>query len=492
MSRLLANSCMAYVAILVRALVAVTLSVVLARSFGPDSFGVYRTLLALIAVGTVIVKLGLDEALLRYGAQAFAQGARHQLLSMTLAATAIRLLAVGGIALAGSAALPELTALFAIEHLRPGEYAIVVLLFAGLSLYQLVGNASFSARQNNRVSDTISSLREVVVLFGVVLGFLLWRPDAYAVLGWRAVVISAEISLCLALTVRWGSRSEGNHFYLPPSRLLHYAGYSYLTTAAFGVPLVQLLQLVVSHSLGSASAGLYGACAVIIGLVNMLNPATALRKVIEPILVKRKTERPSEGDLQDAFSLLLRMTCFLMVPFAVVAFAKGDVILVTLFGAEYQNAWDVLAVMGVAQIFLGAVAAYAPIISLLERKDVAAFGGVIVPLSLGVSLALAETNGLIGVSVGLLVTGVLLWTYYYVAMKYWLALTLRIPFRQLARIVGNSIPAGLLLVLVNTPVWWLDMVTLMASGAIYLIASALCRPFSRDETDRVLRAVGYA
>ena len=483
---ILTNSFFATLTVLVRSSFLFILGILLARYLSVEDLGTYRSLLAIVAVCCVIAKLGLDETLLRFGGECVSKKNIELFNRLFLVSTIVRIISTSIVILICYLFWNEIFGFFKLKVTHSIFYTFSFFVFS-FSFYTTIGTSLFSARKKNIIPDIIDIIKEVFLFSFIYIGLHYYCYSYKEILFTRSLFILVCIVLLLFIHLHWykSNKSMSSHF-LGFKRVFRYTSFSYLTTLLFGVPILQLQLLLISFHDGPSSVGIYSIVTFLPLVLSTINPGSMLRKVIEPLMIEKYYASESRSDfvLQEGFSVLLRMSLFITLPFFAFSFFHGDFILLKVFSSNYMNYSDVLICFSIGQIFNLSVSSFAPIFSIIEKKELSTLSSILIPFNLLISYYLMIVYGLFGVALAYTIYSLILFSYYLFTIKIVLKVNLSLPISSILKIIFNILPIlflGFICTSLSDNIY-VRMITIILSLIIYIVISFYNSPLNNNET----------
>jgi O-antigen/teichoic acid export membrane protein len=373
--RLLSSSAYLFVSTVAGGLLGYAYQIVMGRFMSPEDYGLFMALMALVPVLSVplaTIHMSVSRRLSQY----MALGQRDEFIDFFWAAT-IKMLVLGGVGLAGFAALSvPIQKLLASPSLVPvwlvGLYMFFVLLTP-------VMNAAVQAAQR-------FSFIAFINVFGpfAKLAF----GGAFVALGWRVhgalsglVLTGASLALIWFAYCRWGMHMTWRR----PAWLRHLAAKDVfpvlLAQLAFTL-LSQIDLLLAKHLFSPHDAGMYAAAATL-GKAVLFLPASIVVPLF-PITASESTAgRETRGLLRRAVMVTLALT----VAGALFYLITGDVLVRLLFGEAYQPAGTILRLYGFAMVPMAVIMVIEHYLVAKGRLLFAYLTFLVSPLFIGAALA---------------------------------------------------------------------------------------------------------
>ncbi len=496
---LLSWSLAGYAAFFVETAVGVAVSVLVVRTLSVEEFGAYKLAGAIILVGSYFTSCGLDATVQRFGAEMITRRHFRMLARFLFFVRLVRffaLLVFGGIVLAFKA---QISTFFAFPAVLTDALLLVLGILWVQSATGIFGYSLFSARQaflemsGLRMAVALLKLGGLVVVFLAALGLVgvLWALLLSGAVG------LAYVALRNQLWVR-GKRDldqaddPARHRYL--ARILRFAFIGYLAMNVNVFRDLSIDSFVVAHFLGAEQVAMYGLASTLFVFANAMNPATLLRSVVTPLLVKRHAETGEIDGVIKGFRMLTKAVMLLHWPLVTLLLVLGGEIIRVVYTAEYAAAYGPLMMLCVFGFSLGLTYPFVPVIAVLEKNVLVLLSGVIAIYNLLLSILLVPRWGIMGAAVATGSAAVLQLALYWAAFRFVFSVRLTFPFGMLPRMLLNlAVPVTLALLLRSH----IDGVagllgTLVLCGLAYAILVYFNHGLDEQELALVGRSAGRA
>lgn len=383
-------------------LVGLLLVVVLARTLGPEGYGVYAYVLVLVSLLAIPAQMGLPQLLVRETAKAHAQGQWDVMLGVwRWSSIAAGVLSLALILLAGTAA-----------WMLSGHFSVLELatLAAGLALVPLLalGGLRDAALRGlhhvvqGQLADTI--LRPVLLIL-FVTGFLITGQTLTAGTAMGLHVLSAVLAFAAGVWLLHRARPHQLTSVLRP----RYEARQWLAST---IPLamnagMQVLNshvdiLVLGFFASATDVGVYRV--VVQGATLVAFSLYALNMVIAPHVVRLYTERDYLR-LQRLVTGSARVIFLLTLPLAFVFIFFGESVLTLAVGREYATGYVALAILSAGQLANAAFGSVGLLLNMTGHERDAVRGvGIAVMVNIVLNLILIPPFGLSGAATATAVT----------------------------------------------------------------------------------------
>lgn len=369
------------------------LHVVLARELGANEYGRFAYALNWILMLVVVVKLGLDVAVLRF----FPVYVVHQWWGLLRG-----LLFSGTIVTATTGILIAVGALALSSRIWPAEeVSLHDTLAVGLVLLPLQGVAFFWGGILRGLKKVMASQIPLTIVYPLmmVLGALGWHrlsSDAFGSAGAMALAVVATAVALLLLGVNL--RSAMAEIVRPAERVADVPTWARAAAPLFAMSLLQILAakgsvLIIGSTLGPTDAGLYFAADRLASLMSL--GAVAINSWAAPLIAELYGGRRME-ELQRLVVLGTRGLVAYSLPIAL-AMAVGGPWILALFGREFVEARWALAIL-VAGQFAGSLVGPAGFLPTMtgHQKEASIVEAVMTTTSLALAFALIPSFGIEG------------------------------------------------------------------------------------------------
>jgi O-antigen/teichoic acid export membrane protein len=406
------------------------LTVYLARTLGPDDFGVFALALGVGGVLLLPADFGIGSSAARFIAErhespaavadVFRTAARLRLATSGLVCTAMAL-AAGPVANAYDE--PDLA--WAIRGM-----AVAVFGQTAMHLYQ----GSLTALRRTSLNLRIVISKSVVELVASIAIVAAGAGAAGAAFGRAAGYLSgAAVGLVLILRLlRRGSGQADPHPRVTARSLAGYALAIAIIEGAFAL-FSQVDILIIGAISGAAAAGLFQAP---LRLVSFLHyPGNALGAGIAPRLARRPGHEPDLDAFHTGLRYLIVLQAWLVVPVLVWAEPMIDLVL----GDAYAESAEVLRALAPFVFLLG----LGPLVSLAvnylgEARRRVPIAIATVAVNVVIDLILIPEIGIVGAAIGTDVAYAI-----YVPAHFWVCRKLvDLPLRPLASALARTLPAA--------------------------------------------------
>lgn len=327
----------------------VVVQVLLARLLSPGEFGAYTLLTALMYFAAVVIRLGLQQLVVRATASVYL--ARGPDLAV---AVARRVVTAG--AVAATSALP-LMALFVVPWgfglmFGNGQLDGLSLAIAGIvaaeALRPVVSETFRGLHQQSRATMLGNALRMVLVVAPLLVVSAVRGQLGLAAVVWLflgasvAVLTSATVNFVLVLR-----RTPGHPEERRPLRAIYLAGLPFLVTELTAAAMSMGDVVVLGRSVPHEELALYAAASRVAALISV--PAFVATTVLTPAVASLWAVRR-----KDRLQVLLRGYGLLAAAPAAIALVVvclvGHHLLGLLFGPYYRGGWAYLVVLATGAV----------------------------------------------------------------------------------------------------------------------------------------------
>jgi O-antigen/teichoic acid export membrane protein len=375
---------------------AVLISVLLARTLGPDRFGIYSLVLTLVTFTYLLVRFGINETVRRYVAELDGQGRREVAAVIAGRGVLIGLGTASVAAVALGLAAAPLANLFHHSELQGylilGAVTLIPTMAAGVLRNVLRGIQQY--RYFVRINLITSPLWLIACALAV----------------WSGLGIMAILGIGLAIEVlnvcvfwRWVRREVGVRFRgkLPAElrrRLLNYN----LALAALivleGVVWQRSEVVFLAHFSGADQVAYYTLPFSLTERLGILLPGALLGVLLPGLAFVNSTADPER--FSTLFSDSMRYLAMLTLPLCLFAIPLSGTVIAILYGEHFSAAVLVLQILLVATVFnvLGE-AASAALLGLERQGWLLKTGAIAAAASIGLNLLLIPRWGAVGAAV---------------------------------------------------------------------------------------------
>lgn len=450
---LLAWSAAGYLAFFVETVVGVAVSILVVRTLTVAEFGAYKLAGAIILVGGYLTSCGLDATVQRFGTEMIARRHFRTLARFLLYVRLARVLALLAFCGVGLVFKTEIGAFFSFPPALTDALLVVFGILWVQSATGIFGYALFSARHAFldasalRIAVALLRLGAIGIVFAVGLGLLgvLWALLISGAIGLAYVAVRNQFWLNRQ---RHQGDADGQDRQGYLDRVVRFSLIGYLAMNVNVFRDLSVDSFVVSHFLGAEQVALYGLASTLFLFANAMNPATLLRSVVTPLLVRRHAESGTVDDLVKGFRLLTKAVMLMHWPLVTLLLVLGHEIIDLVYSANYAAAYAPLAMLCVFAYGLGLTYPFVPLIAVLEKNALLLFAGVVSVYNLVMDIVLVPRFGIAGAAFATGSAAVLQLALYWVAFRFVFAVRLTFPFGMLPRMALNlAVPVALALLL---------------------------------------------
>lgn len=389
-------------------------TVVLARTMGPDNFGAYSYAIALVTLLAVPAQVGLPGVVVRVTAEAVALGKVATARSVWRWASSV----AGGL----SALLVGLVVILVIcIDLAPAGLSKKAMLSTVL-LVPIFALSNVRAAALRGLGHTVVSqapemiVRPLVMLLCVLIAVTLFPAPLSTELGIQSHVISAATALIFGVAYLWcvSPAEAAQHSPSQEERLAWLRSAAIFAALGFAqIGIQQIDILILGAYAGPTEVAQYRVATQSAALVAF--GYHAVNMVVPPYIARLW----AQTNLRQAWQLVAlsgRISFLLGLPVFLAYLALGSQILNLAFGADFQGSLRPLLILSAAQLFNAAVGPVGVMLNMTghERDTLrGVFAAAIVNVCLG--FAVIPTFGLIGAALSsamtIIVWNIILWTY---------------------------------------------------------------------------------
>jgi O-antigen/teichoic acid export membrane protein len=336
--------------------VAVMLIMVRVMSIGEYALYITATALATFLGGVSI--LGLDRVLTRYVPEGRLKATPAQLIRFINKMNGLRLVAVGGLALAVALGWPYLAHRV---HLPAQGLALPVLLFAvvhAFVLFQGIVMQSLMLQAGLRNATTATWLLRIALLLGAVFAMppldaelAVWITLVSETAGWLWMVVATGKHY---VELRRGPQSDTPRDASWPGdtrEILRFGWHNYLMGQASFPAQARVQQLVVAAFFPPPVVAAFGFFRNLSEQVRNYLPFQLMKNLAEPVMIGRYVQTQDFSLLNAMTTAMLKVNILLIAPLAAwLAVAGGPAIALITGGKFADQAW-LLGVLVVSQVF---------------------------------------------------------------------------------------------------------------------------------------------
>lgn len=407
----------------------------LGRLLGPEDFGRFGVVIALITILNLIQYSGIPQAVARFTAQSPADGPGILRLGAELQLGVALLLTFGLWASAGWVA-----AVLGDDSLAgPLRIGALVLPPYGLFTLLLAFHNGQRAYSRQTLTQAAHALIKVVLVIGLAYPFKIMGAVTGYILAAGAGII-----------VGWHSLS-GRRSRMPRLRFLRHAGgLSLFAVAAVGQLNVDLL-LIKALAPDAAAAGHYAAAQTVARIPYYILSGFAV------LLLPAIAAAPDSMALRTTSRRAIRGSLLIALPATALLVGTARPVMTLLYSADYAVAGETLTVLGIGMCFFAISSVIASILNGLGRAPKSALSaalGAAVTVLLGVILIpdLGGAGGALATTAG---TGTSLAIMLVLASR---AVARPFPIASAARIGAVSLLIGTVAAVAGLAGWWLTLV----------------------------------
>lgn len=321
--------------------------VVLARLLGVDAFGLYALGWTILRISSLVVPLGLDKGVIRYGARAWHvdEPMFKNVIRQSLGGVTLFSLIIGfGFYLSAS---------WLANHLF--DKADLVVVFRGFSVVLVLAAILRVASEATRITQKMQFSVFAEELAPPVIQFVLIVLLIYlAGTGLNGAILSVELSFATGLALalffiwrlfpeifKWNGKSD-----FVAWKLLKFSLPTSLA-GMFTMLIIWIDRLFVGYFLEASDVGIYQAASQMTLLLSIV--LSAFNVTFSPMIVKLyHSDRKKE--LNNLFKISTKWGLYLSIPlFLILSFASTEVLVVT-FGAKYGSGALPMFILAVSQL----------------------------------------------------------------------------------------------------------------------------------------------
>ena len=321
----------------VRSGVAFIIIIWLARYLGPQQFGIFNYVLAIVAISNAIASFGLEGIVIRELVHSPAE--RNEILGT---AFAIKLLG-GGIAF--------VAAIGVIHWLRPDDEAMVLLvgIAAAGSFFLALDVIDYWFRSIVQSKYTvIARVVSAVILSLVKAGLIIFKaPLSAFIIATLVEVVLAAFMLVLVYMLNVGSILDWNATRSRASSLLKSSWPLFLSVMAVMI-YMKIDQVMIGEMLGDKEVGTYSAAVRLVEMWYVL-PAVIASSIF-PALYRLKVDNPER--YMQRMQQFLDFMVIVPVGVGILISLVAEQLVVLIYGSEYRDAVTVLQIYIWSSVFV--------------------------------------------------------------------------------------------------------------------------------------------
>jgi O-antigen/teichoic acid export membrane protein len=376
---------------------------------------------------------------------------------------------------------------------------IFIILFF-LSINSLWGQSFFNAR----LDQIYYSVNQIIVQVITVIGYILVLKMGKGLRGVLLIWLTAQIFSTLYYGIvnwrwfrktklRWCDKYQKNFWDKKlTKRLMRYAFFSFLTYNINYFRHFTIDYFVIGHYLGAKEVALYGLAATIVTFVTVINPASTLRGVFQPILIQRYTTTSDKDKLVWGQTLLIKVVIFVTLPAYIIIILLSDKIVGLIYSPYYLDAVKVLICLCFFLFFFSLQPPFGLIFNTLEKNEVYLIKGIFSLYNLLMDIILVKKYGIIGVAIATGSAGLLELLYYMAVLKWYIKLEFIFPWKTLGKGLINLSPVIILSLILRAYIGSIFTLIgfLLFTIIIYLTFSFFNKLFDEQERELFNRAIG--
>lgn len=317
---------------IVRLSLTVLVSALIARYLGPDGFGQYNFINAIISIALVVTSLGFNRILVRESTNCQNEHEHKILVSTTFY---LRFIA-SSIFLTG---LSVFYSLYDPQNILIYIIALTSIIFVSLDVidYHLQGQHIFKIATSCRIVSFLlaSALRlYLVYIESPIIYFYASILVEYAVAGILLLIISqTRYNTITSVSIK--------NFSAAKAKMLLKESWPEIFAGFGAIVFMKMDQIMLQYMMGSASVGIYSAAARISEAWYFL--PTAIVAALFPVFMKKvNNNNHNENDLMKDLGYMMSLLTWLSVCAAVTITLLGDYAIDILFGKEYAQSSIIL------------------------------------------------------------------------------------------------------------------------------------------------------
>lgn len=342
---------------LIQAGASVAVMLIMVRVMSIGEYALYITATALATfLGSVSI-MGLDRVLTRYVPEGRLKATPAQLIRFINQMNGLRLVAVGGLALAVALAWPYLAPQV---NLPVEGLTLPVLLFAVIHafvLFQGIVMQSLMLQAGLRNATTATWLLRIALLLGVVYAtppldaeLAVWITLVSEAAGWLWMVIATGKHYG---ELRRGSQGDAPREAAWPGaarEILRFGWHNYLMGQASFPAQARVQQLVVAAFFPPSVVAAFGFFRNLSEQVRNYLPFQLMKNLAEPVMIGRYVQTQDFSLLNAMTTAMLKVNILLIAPLAAWLWVAGGPAIALLTGGKFADQTWVLSVLVVSQV----------------------------------------------------------------------------------------------------------------------------------------------
>ena len=241
--------------------------------------------------------------------------------------------------------------------------------------------------------------------------------------------------------------------------------------------------LIISKYLSAEMVGIYGLAGTFLLFMDMLDPSTTLKSIINTVLIKKYTSNNSFEFIKKSHSFYNKFSLFFLIPVVAGLMLLSENIVVHIFKSDYILSAKLLYFIAPFFLFQPLIRGLSMVINLLEKNYIMLFSVISSVYNLLMDIILVRYWGLKGIAVATGSALMLMYLIHFILIRRYIKIDF--PIKIILKIIANIIPMVLFLVLSRNVIngtLALFMVVL-CGGAIYFGTSTINKVFSQEERD---------
>ncbi len=389
--------------------------VIIARGFGPESYGLFSLALIIATLFSTVASLGLSEGILRYAS--LYNNVQDLKKLKPLLKFSLIFSFISGVVFA--LILFIFSDLIATNIFHDPSLSIYLAYFSIGIPFILISNLFLSIIKANqqifKYTFTVNILqnlvRFIVIFFLIIIGLKTYAIIGSYLLGILAMFIGAYI-FARKYVSNIINQKDINH---KESRILNGAFISYSWPIIFagfiGAVLYWIDSIVIGYLVDTTSVGIYGAAFTIVSLLGIA--PELFMQIFLPVIVREYARGRTEV-IKQTSKQVSKWIGLLNIPAFTLMFLFPNIIIELLFGSQYLGAADSLRVLAVGGFFSSFISLNTNLLSMKGKsKSILLTLGISSILNLLLSFFLVSRYGIVGAAY----TTSLVWTLTLVAFS---------------------------------------------------------------------------
>jgi O-antigen/teichoic acid export membrane protein len=368
---------------LVEVVMGIILLIVATRILGPENYGIYQTILAIIILSMMISDFGISASVSRFIAENIEN--HHIRNEFVTSGGLIKLIFMLFITIVLFSLIPKIELFFNIELEKYKIYIVIIVLLRSIREFfsricQGIRRLDIRAKMNS----LYSLLSAALTIFFLFIGF-----DVNAILI-AEIIVSVFIIFYFiynirSIDIKLSITNEKNIFF----SIIRYSIPMFLTGLSFYI-YTKSDVLMIQFFIDEKAVGLYALATMIISKVSI--PLVSIGQSAGPAFSTLKNiER------MNSFLKVFKMTLVLSVPISLGVFLVADLLIIQIFGIEYHETISILKLLCIFLFFNSINSVMSPILDYMgyaKRRSILV--GISAVLNILLNILFIPKFGIIG------------------------------------------------------------------------------------------------